>query len=192
MLCLSGTPTRRRTSPRLKQSRGKWHASSSAGSGTPQVSTACWRHWAGLLWSNDSFADSWYSTKSRVALHSAPPWKPNWSPSHHINDTPMTNSSPCWPPEHSDSVEYYRGSSFLPKNIRDWNSLPMVVVEAPTLDAFVSRVSNWTITYSIPPSPKPLPCSWLKKKFLKKCRTSTTANTPSYRHQNNWHDIVGP
>ena len=36
----------------------------------------------------------------------------------------------------------YRGSSFLPKTIRDWNSLPMEVVEAPTLDAFVSRVSN--------------------------------------------------
>ena len=36
----------------------------------------------------------------------------------------------------------YRGSSFLPKTIRDWNSLPMEMVEAPTLDAFVSRVSN--------------------------------------------------
>ena len=37
-----------------------------------------------------------------------------------------------------------RGSSFLPKTIRDWNSLPMAmrVVEAPTLDAFESRVSN--------------------------------------------------
>ena len=43
----------------------------------------------------------------------------------------------------------------------------MVVVEAPTLDAFVSRVSNWTITYSIPPSPKPLPCFWFKKKKKK-------------------------
>ena len=36
----------------------------------------------------------------------------------------------------------YRGSSFLPKTIRDWNSLPMEVVEAPTRDAFMSRVSN--------------------------------------------------
>ena len=36
----------------------------------------------------------------------------------------------------------YRGSSFLPKTIRDWNSFPMKVVEAPTLDAFESRVSN--------------------------------------------------
>ena len=35
---------------------------------------------------------------------------------------------------------HYRGSSFLPKTIRDWNSLPMKVVEAPTLDAFESRV----------------------------------------------------
>ena len=32
-------------------------------------------------------------------------------------------------------------SSFLPKTIRHWNSLPMEVVEAPTLDAFVSRAS---------------------------------------------------
>ena len=32
----------------------------------------------------------------------------------------------------------YSGSSFLPKTIRDWNSLPMEVVEALTLDAFVS------------------------------------------------------
>ena len=36
----------------------------------------------------------------------------------------------------------YRGSSFLPKTIRDWNSFPMKVVEAPILDAFGSRVSN--------------------------------------------------
>ena len=33
----------------------------------------------------------------------------------------------------------YRDSYFLPKTIRDWNSLPMEVVEAPTLDAFVSE-----------------------------------------------------
>ena len=39
--------------------------------------------------------------------------------------------------------------SFLPQTIRDWNSLPMEVVEAPTLDTFVSRVSNWTVNYSI-------------------------------------------
>ena len=36
----------------------------------------------------------------------------------------------------------YRGSSFLPKTIRDWNLLPMEGMEAPTLDAFVSSVSN--------------------------------------------------
>ena len=36
----------------------------------------------------------------------------------------------------------YRGSSFLPKTIRDWNSLPMEVVEADIHDAFESRVSN--------------------------------------------------
>ena len=49
----------------------------------------------------------------------------------------------------------YRGSSFLPKNIRDWNSLPMKVVEAPTFDTFGSRVSNWKMTSSTAPPPPP-------------------------------------
>ena len=59
----------------------------------------------------------------------------------------------------------YRGSSFLPKTIKDWNSLPMKVVEAPTLDAFESRVSNWKTTYRIPTHPprppRPHPTPWL-------------------------------
>ena len=42
-----------------------------------------------------------------------------------------------------------------------------------------------------PLPPNPYPVSDLKKK-KKKCQTSTTVNTPSYRHQNNRHDIVGP
>ena len=76
-------------------------------------------------------------------------------------------------------------SSFLPKTIRDWNSLPMEVVQAPTLHAFVSRVWNGTITYSIlPPAPPP---SWFFPFW-----TSTTANTPSYRRQNNQHVDCGP
>ncbi len=34
----------------------------------------------------------------------------------------------------------------------------MKVVEAPTLEAFESRVSNWKTTYNIPPPPtSPLP-----------------------------------
>ena len=102
MLRLSGIHTHRKTLPRSKQSRGKRHASSSAGLGTPRVSTTCWRHWAGLCWSNNArLVDCWCSTKSKVALHIASPWKPNWSPSHHVSDAPMTNSSPCWPPETS-------------------------------------------------------------------------------------------
>ena len=44
MLRRSGTPTHKRTSPRLKQSRGERHATSSTGLGTPRVSTQCWRH----------------------------------------------------------------------------------------------------------------------------------------------------
>ncbi|KAI8496827.1 hypothetical protein Bbelb_254820 [Branchiostoma belcheri] len=33
----------------------------------------------------------------------------------------------------------YRGGSFLPRTVKDWNSLGSVVVEAPTADTFVSR-----------------------------------------------------
>ena len=53
----------------------------------------------------------------------------------------------------------YRGSSFLPKTTRDWNWLPMEVVEAPTLDTFMSKVSNKIITYGIPHPPPP-PRTW--------------------------------
>ena len=35
----------------------------------------------------------------------------------------------------------YRGGSFLPRTIRDWNSLPSEVIEAATVDTFVSRAS---------------------------------------------------
>ena len=62
----------------------------------------------------------------------------------------------------------------------------MKVVEAPTLDAFGSRVSNWKTTYSTPPPPPPPPFWFLL------CQTSTTANTPSYRRQNNQHIDCGP
>ena len=36
----------------------------------------------------------------------------------------------------------YRGSSFLPRTVRDWNGLPENAVGAETLDTFVSRVSK--------------------------------------------------
>ena len=60
----------------------------------------------------------------------------------------------------------------------------MEVVEVPTLDAFMSRVSKWTITCSHPP-PLLLFCCCF-------CQTSTTANTPSYRRQNNRYVECGP
>ena len=41
-------------------------------------------------------------------------------PSHHVNNTHMTNSSPCWPPEPSTEAP-----PSSPKTIRGWNSLPM-------------------------------------------------------------------
>ena len=68
MLHLSETHTHRKTLPRSKQSRGEWHTLSSAGLGTPQVSTMCWRCWDGLHWSNDArLVDCQCSTKSKVA-----------------------------------------------------------------------------------------------------------------------------
>ncbi len=36
----------------------------------------------------------------------------------------------------------YRGSSFLPRTVRDWNALPREAVEATTVDTFVSRASH--------------------------------------------------
>ena len=36
----------------------------------------------------------------------------------------------------------YRSSAFLPKTVKDWNSLPANVVEANTVDTFVSRASH--------------------------------------------------
>ena len=81
----------------------------------------------------------------------------------------------------------YRGSSFLPKTIRDWNLLPMKVVEAPTCDTFESWVSNWKTTYKVIVSPPPPPFLFIY--FL--CRTSTTVNIPSYSHQNNQHVDCG-
>ena len=36
----------------------------------------------------------------------------------------------------------YRGGSFLPRTIRDWNSLSIDAVEATTVDTFVSRASH--------------------------------------------------
>ena len=41
------------------------------------------------------------STKSGVALHIAPPWKTKLVPLPITSLTPVTNSSPCWPPEPS-------------------------------------------------------------------------------------------
>ena len=76
----------------------------------------------------------------------------------------------------------YRDSSFLSKTIRDWNWLPMKVVEAPTRDTFESRVSNWKTIYSTPPNPH---------FFFFKCWTNTTANIPSYRRQNKRHVDCG-
>ena len=35
-----------------------------------------------------------------------------------------------------------QGSLFLPRTIRDWNDLPQEVIEAKTIDTFVSRASG--------------------------------------------------
>ncbi|KAK7093701.1 uncharacterized protein [Littorina saxatilis] len=36
----------------------------------------------------------------------------------------------------------YRSAAFLPSTVKDWNSLPAAVVEARTVDTFVSRASH--------------------------------------------------
>ena len=36
----------------------------------------------------------------------------------------------------------YQQYSFLPRTIRDWNDLPQEVIEAKTIDTFVSRASR--------------------------------------------------
>ena len=40
----------------------------------------------------------------------------------------------------------YRGGSFSPRTIRDWNSVTLQGVEATTGDTFVSRASHWPVT----------------------------------------------
>ena len=35
-----------------------------------------------------------------------------------------------------------QGSLFLPRTVRDWNDLPLEVIEAKTIDTFVSRASR--------------------------------------------------
>ena len=73
-------------------------------------------------------------------------------------------------------------------------SLPMEVVEVPTLDAFQSRVSNWKNTNIIPPTHThhPSPTSPILIFLCQTSTTITTAKTPSYRHQNNRHVDCGP
>ena len=61
----------------------------------------------------------------------------------------------------------------------------------------LSRVSNWTITYSNPPPHPPTPIPQFLIMFCCCCFSVspdpyTTANTPSYRCQNNWHIDCGP
>ena len=114
----------------FQQSRGERHASSSAGSGTPRVPTACWGHWAGLLWSNEArlAACMLMLYKIQSGLAHCPTLKDKLVPlpSHQrrTNDrqfTLLTTRTQC------------RGTSILPETIMDWNSLPMEVVEAPPL-----------------------------------------------------------
>ena len=49
----------------------------------------------------------------------------------------------------------YRGASFLPRTIREWNVLPHKVVEAPTVDTIVSRTQHSEQSTS-PSPPTPL------------------------------------
>ena len=142
MLHLSGTHTHRKTLPRSKQSRGERHASSSTcfSTGTPRVSTTCWRAlgWPTLEQRRQT-CRLLMLYKIQSGLAHCPTLKAKLVPlpsrQRRTHDKQLTLLT---------TRTQYRGSSrsFLPKTIRDWNSLPMKVVEAPTLDAFESRVSN--------------------------------------------------
>ena len=61
----------------------------------------------------------------------------------------------------------YRGSSFFPKTIRDWNSLPMKVVEAPTLTLLSQGYQTEKLPI-VPPPPQlhPSPTSPILIPFM--------------------------
>ena len=124
------------------------------------------------------------STKSGVALHIAPPWKTKLVPLPITSLTPVTNSSPCWPPE--PSIEAPPPSSAKPSGTgthypwKWWRPPPL------TLSCQGYQTEELPTVTAPPPPPPHLPlcvCVCVCVFFL---RTSTTANTPgSYRRQKN-------
>ena len=160
LYAVSGTHTHRKTLPRSKQSRGERHASSSTSLGTPSVNNMLEALGWPTLEQRRQTCRLLMLYKIQSGLAHCPTLKAKLVPlpsrqrlTHDKQLTLLTTRT------------QYRGSSFLPKTIKDWNSLPMKVVEAPTLDAFESRVSNWKTTYRIPTHPprppRPHPTPWL-------------------------------
>ena len=136
-------------------------------------------------------------------MHIAPPWNPNWSPSHHVNDAaPMTNSSLCWPPEPSiDSIEAPR---LPPQNHQGLEFVTHESSGGPHPWRFWVKGIKPKNYLKYPPPPPPVsplhpsPTSpILSLLFFFFCLFFffffvTTANTPSYRRQNNRHVDCGP
>ena len=168
------------------QTASERHTSSSTGLEKSRVSTQCWRRWAGLPWSNDArLVECWCSTKCKVALHIAPPWKPNWSPSHHVNDTPMTNSSPCWPPE--ASIEAPPSS---PKPSGTGTHYPWKWWRPPPLTLLCQGYEAERLPTVTPPPSTP---TWFfLSSFFPVSPDQYNSKHPSYSCQNNQHVDCGP
>ena len=62
-----------------------------------------------------------------------------------VPPTPRQRRTHCQQRNLITTTMQYRGSSFLPCTIRDWNSLSTDAVEVTTVDNFVSRASNWLV-----------------------------------------------
>ena len=109
--------------------------------------------WAGLLWSIDArLADCQYSTKSRVALHIAPPWKPNWSHSHHVSDAPMTNRTA----DHQNPVQRLL---LPPKNHQGLKLITHGSGRGPNPWHFHVKGIKLNNYLQYPPPPPPNPCT---------------------------------
>ena len=127
MLRRSGTPTHKRTSPRLKQSRGERHAYVPQ---PVQEHPECQRNAGGIRL---AFSGATTPDLQTVDALQNPEWPCTLPhPKNQTGPPPITSTHDKQFTLLTTRTQY-RGYSFLPKTTRDWNSLPMEVVEAPTM-----------------------------------------------------------